>query len=197
MESAVRGRSYQLISRTAFEQDRHHQRKNKCQDYSIYVQTIFKLSNPEKQARKVPWCVGHGTVVRIALPDTSSELQDPFEFVNLGKADVLKATPQSPEECEQLGGRWEVLGFSGPGCNLPSSDGGKVCSAHGDCESLCLADDSVMKDSPDGGKVPDHFRIDQINAQGEALEGVCSMWKSDFGCHAVIEKGKIVVICID
>ena len=106
--------------------------------------------------------------------------------------------PQTPEECEQLGGRWEVLGFSGPGCNLPSLDGGKVCSDHSGCESLCLVDDeSVMKDTPDGVKVPDHFRIDQINAEGKDLKGVCSEWQSDFGCHAVIEKGKIVVICID
>lgn len=105
---------------------------------------------------------------------------------------------ETEAECLEQGGRWEVLGFSGPGCNLPSSDGGKVCADHGDCESLCLVDDeTVMKDTPEGVKVPDHSRIDQINAQGEGIKGVCSMWQSDFGCHAVVEKGKIVVICID
>jgi hypothetical protein len=101
-------------------------------------------------------------------------------------------------ECLEQGGRWEVLGFSGPGCNLPSSDGGKACTDISECEGLCLADnDEIMVDNGQGILVPDPKRIDEINAQGEELEGVCSMWQSDFGCHVVVEKGKFVVICID
>jgi hypothetical protein len=82
-------------------------------------------------------------------------------------------------ECEEQGGRWEVLGFSGPGCNLPSSDGGKSCTDIKDCEGLCLADN------------------EDTNAQGDELMGVCSEWQSNFGCHEILEKGRIVEICID
>jgi hypothetical protein len=100
--------------------------------------------------------------------------------------------------CVEQGGRWEVLGFSGPGCNLPSSDGGKVCTDIRDCDGLCLADnEEIMVDNGQGILVPDPKMIDEINSQGKELEGVCSMWQSDFGCHAVVEKSKIVVICID
>lgn len=131
-----------------------------------------------------------------ACSPTTVEGGENGEVGDLGGGNPAK--PENQAECEELGGRWEVLGFSGPGCNLPSSDGGKVCADHGDCESLCLADDeTVMKDSPEGIRVPDHFRIDQINAEGKELEGVCSMWQSDFGCHVVVEKGKFMVICID
>jgi hypothetical protein len=105
---------------------------------------------------------------------------------------------ETEADCLEQGGRWEVLGLSGLGCNLPSLDGGKACQDNRDCEGLCLADDeSVMVDTPDGVKIPDHSRIDQVNAQGEEIKGVCSMWQSDFGCQAVVEGDKIVVICID
>lgn len=82
-------------------------------------------------------------------------------------------------ECLAQGGRWEVLGFSGPGCNLPSSDGGKSCTDSKDCEGLCLADK------------------DEIDAQGDELTGVCSQWQSHFGCYMILEKRRDVEICID
>jgi hypothetical protein len=100
--------------------------------------------------------------------------------------------------CLQQGGRWEVLGFSGPGCNLPSSDGGSPCTDIRDCEGLCLADDEeIMVENSQGVLVSDPDRIEEINARGEELEGVCSMWQSDFGCNVVLERGKYVEICVD
>jgi hypothetical protein len=92
--------------------------------------------------------------------------------------ETLRRTGQAAQ-CLRQGGRWEVLGFSGPGCNLPTSDGGKPCSDSRECEGLCLADH------------------EEINANGVDLPGSCSDWQSTFGCQEVIENGKVVEICID
>jgi hypothetical protein len=91
-----------------------------------------------------------------------------------------------------------MLGLSGPGCNLPTSDGGKPCVDSRECTGLCLADDDeIMMDNGQGILVPDQDLIDEMNARGEELHGVCSAWQSTFGCHVVVEKGKFVEICID
>lgn len=106
--------------------------------------------------------------------------------------------PEKVQDCQNQGGRWEVLGFSGPGCNLPTEDGGKTCSDWSDCESLCLADDDTLYNEDETGFLqPDHEIIEQRNAENDQLSGICSAWQSNFGCHVVLENGKYVVICID
>ena len=101
-------------------------------------------------------------------------------------------------QCLRQGGRWEILGFSGPGCNLPTTDGGIPCSDIRECEGLCMADsDEIMMDNGQGILVPDSGRIAEINAKGDELQGVCSNWQSNFGCHVVVEDGKYVEICVD
>jgi hypothetical protein len=106
--------------------------------------------------------------------------------------------PAQVQECLNQGGQWEVLGFSGPGCNLPTEDGGKTCSDWADCESLCLADDDTLyHEDATGFLQPNHEVIEQHNAESDQLSGVCSAWQSNFGCHVVLENGKYVVICID
>jgi hypothetical protein len=65
--------------------------------------------------------------------------------------------PEKVQDCRNQGGQWEVLGFSGPGCNLPTEDGGKTCSDWADCESLCLADDNTLYNEDSTGFLqPDH-----------------------------------------
>jgi hypothetical protein len=102
------------------------------------------------------------------------------------------------QECLDQGGQWEVLGLSGPGCNLPTKDGGKTCSDWANCESLCLADDDTLYNEDETGFLqPDHKIIEQHNAENDQLSGVCSAWQSNFGCHVILENSKYVVICID
>ena len=106
--------------------------------------------------------------------------------------------PEKLQDCLNQGGQWEVLGFSGPGCNLPTNDGGKICSDWADCESACLVDDETLyTEDATGFLQPDHEIIVQRNAENGQLSGVCSAWQSNFGCHVVLENGKYVVICID
>jgi hypothetical protein len=93
-------------------------------------------------------------------------------------------TPEAEEyaDCLARSGRWEVLGFSGPGCNLPTSDGGQACQDSQDCESVCLAD-------PKRAMTDDEF--------GKEHVGLCSPWKENFGCQVWVEKGRLVEICVD
>jgi hypothetical protein len=105
--------------------------------------------------------------------------------------------PEELEACLEKGGQWDVLGKIGPGCNLPTSDGGKVCRDSEECESLCLAaSDEVMKEKA-GALVPDPERIEQLNSQEDQISGVCSNWQRNFGCRVVVEDGKYQEICID
>jgi hypothetical protein len=105
--------------------------------------------------------------------------------------------PDELEACLEKGGQWDVLGKSGPGCNLPTGDGGKACQDSEECESLCLADtEEVMKEEA-GVLVPDPERIEQLNAQEDQLSGTCSSWQYNFGCSVVVEDGTYQEICID
>jgi hypothetical protein len=111
--------------------------------------------------------------------------------------ETFRRTTQAAQ-CLQQGGRWEVLGFSGAGCNLPTLDGGKPCSDSRECEGLCLVDnEEIMVDNGQGFLVPDPDLIDEINAKGIELHGICADWQSTFGCQLVVENGKYVEICID
>ena len=57
--------------------------------------------------------------------------------------------------CLEAGRRWEVLGFSGPGNNLPTSDAGEPCTESDDCESGCFGDPAlVMVEDEFGNLLP-------------------------------------------
>jgi hypothetical protein len=105
--------------------------------------------------------------------------------------------PEEFDECKAQGGRWDILGFNGPGCNLPTTDGGKSCSDSKECESACLANsDEIWKKAESGLRFPDSERIDEINAQGKVI-GACSNWRANFGCHVWVEEGQYAYICVD
>jgi hypothetical protein len=96
------------------------------------------------------------------------------------------------------GGRWDILGFSGQGCNLPTSDGGEPCQDSEDCESGCLGNpDLVMRKDGYGQLIPDHGRMDELNAKNVENVGICSPWKDNFGCRVWLENGRYVAICVD
>ncbi|MGB3699696.1 MAG: hypothetical protein WA997_00365 [Anaerolineales bacterium] len=134
------------------------------------------------------------TTGTVEKTNPTQELADPTEFPpGFPTPDaVLYAA------CLAEGGRWEVLGFSGPGCNFPTTDGGKACRDSVDCESGCLADpDQVMKTDETGRLIPDGDRISELNSQDIEQVGLCSPWKENFGCRVWLEKGRYVEICID
>jgi hypothetical protein len=91
------------------------------------------------------------------------------EFTNLTEA-----------ECIERGGDWGHFGtIDTLRCNIPTSDGGSACRDSSDCESMCFADSDE-------------------NYGSSATElGICSYWILNFGCHEIIEDGKIVELCMD
>jgi hypothetical protein len=109
-------------------------------------------------------------------------------------------TPDPDEftACMEAGGRWEVLGFSGPGCNLPTSDGGKPCLDSKECESGCLGDpELVMITDRYGPPIINHQRMDELNENNDENTGLCSAWQQNFGCQVWVEKGQYAAICVD
>ncbi len=106
--------------------------------------------------------------------------------------------PEILAACLEQGGRWEMLGFSGPGCNLPTSDGGKTCTESTECESACLGDpDLVMIEDEFGFLLPNHEKVEELNAIDGEQSGLCSAWQENFGCNVWLQEGSFVVICVD
>jgi hypothetical protein len=106
--------------------------------------------------------------------------------------------PDTYAACLKDGGRWEVLGFSGPGCNLPTTDGGQPCKDSRECESACLADPNEVKVEDEFGQlIPDAERLVELNALEGDRVGACSPWRDNFGCQVWVERGRFVEICVD
>lgn len=106
--------------------------------------------------------------------------------------------PRVLDACLGQGGRWDLLGINGPGCNLPTTDGGKICQRSEDCQSACLGDPHlVMRKDEYGNLVPDHEGVDQLNAKEKVKFGLCSAWQENFGCQVWLQQGRFVVMCVD
>jgi len=113
-------------------------------------------------------------------------------------ADFPTPDPKIFDDCISKGGRWEVLGYSGPGCNLPTSDGGKQCRDFRECESACFGDpDQVMIRDEFGNLLPDHEKVEKLNSLEGEKTGLCSPWQESFGCNVWLQQGRFVVICVD
>ena len=157
--------------------------------------------NPDYQARK--WftlflVIVVCTIITAACqpsqttPTTSDA--EPTDF----PAGFPTPDPEILEACLAEGGRWEMLGFSGPGCNLPTSDGGKACRKNEDCESGCLGDPNVVMTQDEyGSLVMDQEKIEELNAMDGEIVGICSPWQENFGCQVWLQHGQFVVICVD
>ena len=88
--------------------------------------------------------------------------------------------------CEAKGGQWGRIGLSPVlRCNLPTSDAGKECSDSDECEGVCM----VELSTDDGARAK---RGEIIYANGK-----CSAWEITVGCHALVQDGIVVLICID
>ncbi|MFH1331936.1 MAG: DUF333 domain-containing protein [archaeon] len=85
------------------------------------------------------------------------------------------AVPVNEEQCTSLGGEWGLFGLADvERCNLPTKDGGKLCTDGSNCEAgICIAE-SIG-----------------------AISGNCPEWKMNFGCFNIVENGKGIGLCID
>lgn len=109
--------------------------------------------------------------------DENSNNEDIGLWFKLYSGPTPEEIEQSEKEsCEADGGIWVPVGISSTRvCNMPTSDGGKVCSWNGDCSSFKC------------------FMVTR-NELGEAV-GKCATGWQDKGCMIMDEKGNIM--CID
>jgi hypothetical protein len=120
------------------------------------------------------------TIVAAATPTVGNLVPTPTK--------VAVEIPKDKETCLAMGGRWGRIGLAPrEECNLPTGDGGKVCTDTHECEGMCLAELSpAERDQIVKNKVP------------LATQGKCTSWKIVVGCIARIENGKVgTILCID
>jgi hypothetical protein len=80
-----------------------------------------------------------------------------------------------------MGGKWGIFGQKET-CNIPTTDGGKVCSDSRDCQGSCLAD--VTQNDLTKGAV--------------TIQGKCTPWKITQGCLALVRDGKVYnILCTE
>ncbi|MCJ7826276.1 hypothetical protein MUP56_01505 [Patescibacteria group bacterium] len=111
------------------------------------------------------------------------------DFSDQIRSDVttLKFTvPKDKEGCEEKGGTWKKLGPRPmEECNLPTSDGGKVCLGSNECEGVCLA--NISLDDIRKGMSGKLFKTN----------GKCSTWIKVLGCVGYVYRGWASVVCAD
>ncbi|MFA6355314.1 MAG: hypothetical protein WCW65_02725 [Candidatus Paceibacterota bacterium] len=103
-----------------------------------------------------------------------------------------QSQPTDEESCKKIGGRWLSVDprfDSSKFCEMPTSDGGKVCSDQNECEGSCLAnlsnEDRLNLEKTDG---PDFIY----------KNGQCTSWKMNIGCNAFVYEGKVSsILCVD
>jgi len=83
--------------------------------------------------------------------------------------------PETKEACLQKGGSWKQWGLApAESCNLPATDGGKVCTDFSQCQGNCLGENL------------------------KSTEGKCTDWVRTGGCQFILRNGKVNnVICSD
>lgn len=93
---------------------------------------------------------------------------------------VSGASPQDQASCEAQGGRWGRFGLmEKEQCDRPTTDAGKECSDHSECESACVTEDAVPS--------------------GTEVIGKCFGWTVTLGtCMNIVKDGKAQGrICVD
>lgn len=94
--------------------------------------------------------------------------------------------PTDQENCVAKNGIWKKIGINPKEeCNLPTTDGGKICDGSHQCEGVCLAE--LSKEEIQKGMRGRLFKTD----------GKCSSWIKNFGCRAYVYRGWASVVCRD
>jgi len=113
-----------------------------------------------------------------ANPDFGSTVP-PYERIQFASQ---FATPDERARCEAAGGTVERAGRAGwERCVQTFPDAGKACSGSADCLGECRL--AEFGDTPE---------------PGTPVAGVCQANDAPFGCHTVVEDGKVLhSICVD
>lgn len=113
------------------------------------------------------------------LPNLSEEIRSVITTYKF-------TVPRDKAECEAKGGVWKKIGIHPvEECNLPTTDGGKICSGSNECEGVCLAE--LSRDDLRQGMSGKLFRT----------QGRCTDWIKVVGCRAYVYRGWASVVCSD
>ena len=108
------------------------------------------------------------------------------DLANINKPVVNDQTTEA--QCVAQGGKWGRWGklIQENQCNPATSDAGKVCSNGSECQGACIA--TLTKDQEQN----------VISGQALTITGTCSRLKYNFGCHALVEQGRVDgILCAD
>ncbi len=96
--------------------------------------------------------------------------------------------PGDKAACESVGGKWGRIGIAlQDGCNLPTSDAGRVCANSTECQGLCIADLSQN----------DYDRV-RYNRVAIPTQGQCAPWRITVGCVPLVRQGLVTqILCLD
>ncbi|WP_143526018.1 hypothetical protein [Rhodanobacter sp. C05] len=115
------------------------------------------------------------TLILIAFSFTGSAWATQPAVPRAAKPSI--SVPQTEVECKAHGGNWGALGLFSVGCNVKTTDSGKICSNSNDCQGVCLA--------PAG------------SGNGDKAKGTCSAYTADFGRTSRVEHGKAVWLNVE
>jgi hypothetical protein len=95
------------------------------------------------------------------------------------------AYAETEEDCRRCNGEWGPHGILGiPSCVCPTTDGGKPCRGHTDCEHTC---EVPWEDAVRLGRI--QCDLDGTCPNGQQLpQGRCSAQFSSWGCRAWIHE---------
>jgi len=94
--------------------------------------------------------------------------------------------PKDEISCASASGVWKKIGIRlREECNLPTTDGGKICESSNVCESVCLAE------------LTDEQRREGMKGKLFKTQGKCADWVKVVGCKAYVNLGWASVVCAD
>ncbi|HYF61523.1 MAG TPA: hypothetical protein VD886_01835 [Herpetosiphonaceae bacterium] len=130
--------------------------------------------------RIMPYVLGLACVALVALCLWAATGGRESPSPEVSKPMPPAGAPANQQECRQKGGAWGAQGMQGTlMCNLPAADAGQRCTGSEQCEGLCMAAPAATPEP--GGEVA----------------GKCSPRQIVFGCHTLVEDGRIVRSCRD
>jgi hypothetical protein len=113
------------------------------------------------------------------LPDFNQQIQNDVTTLKF-------SVPQDEIACASLSGVWKKLGTRPfEECNLPTTDGGKICRASEECEGVCLAE------------LSEEQKKEGLNGRKFKTLGKCSSWIKVLGCQVYVYQGWAQVVCVD
>jgi hypothetical protein len=111
----------------------------------------------------LPFLIGIASY--LCLSDaTFSSADEPPEVIEAQHASIdakhFGPVVHSKEQCTHVGGTWKVYGESPePRCIVPTTDAGKICTDHSQCQGLCIGPENAVPGTRTSGRCRDTYSV--------------------------------------